>query len=129
MNVKNFLICGLVAGIADFLLGWLTYGFLFKDFFGAQDPDMRFVVLGCFGFGFLFSLLFTKADIRATSSGVMYGALLGFLYSVTSESFMRSSMPIDKMILVTDVGIMTATGAVIGVLLAAFLARKSKRVA
>lgn len=33
MNVKRFLISGTIAGIAYFLLGWLFYGIIFKDFF------------------------------------------------------------------------------------------------
>ncbi|UMY64622.1 MULTISPECIES: hypothetical protein [unclassified Flavobacterium] len=126
MNLKNFIICGLVAGVADFLLGWLTYGFLFKDFFeNSGEEDMRYIVLGCFAFGFLFSLFFTKAGIRTVAAGVTSGALFAFLYAVTSDSFMRAAMPLDKMMLITDVLIMTVTGAIIGPIVATVLAKLS----
>jgi len=119
MNLKNFIICGLVAGVADFLLGWLTYGILFKDLFDTgHEPDMRYIILGCLAIGFLYSLLFTKSGISSVSAGVMTGALLGFIYSVASDSFMRASMPMDKWILIADVAIMTVTGAIIGALTA-----------
>ncbi len=126
MNLKNFIICGLVAGVADFLIGWLTYGILFKDFFKSSgEEDMRYIVLGCFAYGFLFSLLFTKAGIRTMGAGVTSGALLAFLFAVTSDSFMRASMPMDKMMLIADVAIMTVTGAVIGAIVATVLAKLS----
>ncbi len=40
MNVKNFIVGGIVGGIVDFLLGWLFYGMLFKDIF-PESPDMK----------------------------------------------------------------------------------------
>jgi xanthine/uracil permease len=40
MKTKNFLVSGIVGGIVYFLLGWLFYGFLFKDFFPPQEESM-----------------------------------------------------------------------------------------
>jgi hypothetical protein len=39
MNVKNFIIGGIVGGIVNFLLGWIIYGMLLKDFFPIKVFD------------------------------------------------------------------------------------------
>ena len=63
MNVKNFIIGGIVGGIVDFLLGWIVYGMILHDMMpmelGAKENFMH-VFLGCMAFGFLISWYFHK---------------------------------------------------------------------
>lgn len=123
MNVKNFIVLGIVAGIADFLLGWLFYGILFHDEMGGVNPDMTYITVGCFAFGFLFSLLFTRAGIASMASGVTSGALLGLFYSLASDSFMMAHEPYEMKMMLTDIAIMVVTGAIIGAILSAVHAK------
>ncbi|MFM2213693.1 MAG: hypothetical protein RL427_956, partial [Bacteroidota bacterium] len=66
MNVKNFMVGGIVGGVADFLMGWLLYGILLKDTFpkpqGAGPENMLFIFLGCLCFGFLLSFIFAQGE-------------------------------------------------------------------
>ena len=39
MKTKNFLGSGVAGGITNFLLGWVFYGTLFKDYFPAPEES------------------------------------------------------------------------------------------
>ena len=94
MNTKNFLVSGLVAGIVDFLLGWLFYGMLFPDLYPKEGEDnILFIALGCLFFGFLLAYIYTVvASIVNAMEGLKVGAVFGLLYSVSMNLFMNSSV-------------------------------------
>ncbi len=122
MKTKNFLISGVVAGLVDFLLGWLFYGIVFPDLYPHQgEPDVVFIFLGCLAFGFLLAYVFTAvASIVSAKEGLKVGAIFGFLYAVSSNFFMYSSLEPNYQNMAIDVVIgivMTAVmGAVIGLI-------------
>lgn len=93
MNTNKFLIGGIAGGIASFLLGWLIYGVLMKDFYAGhvpaggckmgEMPIMWALVVGNFGFGFLTSYIFTKwANITSAAGGAQAGAMIGLLSGI-----------------------------------------------
>ena len=92
MNVKKFLISGIVGGFIDFLLGWLFYGILFKDQFPpSENMNMLFIFLGCMTFGFLVSYIFSKwAGISILISGIKAGAIIGLFLGFYSNFFMNA---------------------------------------
>ena len=92
MNVKNFIIGGIVGGIVDFLLGWLIWGILLKDTMpkpeGAGAENMLFIFLGCMSFGFLLSWIFSQGEgISNMMAGVKMAAGIGLLMSLTNNFF------------------------------------------
>jgi hypothetical protein len=116
MNVKNFIVGGIVGGIVNFLLGWVFYGMLFKDIY-PESPEMKleFIALGCLTFGFLVSYIFNKwAGISNPMTGLSAGAVIGFINGLSMNFFMYSDIPLNVQNMITDVAICTVTGAIIG---------------
>ena len=121
MNVKNFIVGGIVGGIVDFLLGWVVYGMLLKDTFPKSACDgptenMVFIFLGCMSFGFLVSWVFSQGEgISNMTSGIkmalgiaVFMALSSWFFrNMTQDTIDFKLMAIDViacMILATGVG-------------------------
>ena len=123
MKTKNFLGSGIAGGIANFLLGWLFYGIIFKDTFPQPDESsntMMFIALGSLTFGLFIAYIFTKwAQISTVTSGAKAGAVIGLFISLFYNFFgMAMNSDASYQMFATDLGIsivMTAiTGAIIG---------------
>ena len=94
MNVKNFIVGGIVGGIVDFLLGWLIWGILLKDIFpkpdGAGAQNLMFIFLGCMAFGFLISYVFSQGQgISNITAGVKMAIGIALFMSVSNNFFMN----------------------------------------
>ena len=92
MNVKNFIVGGIVGGIADFLMGWLIWGILLKDTFpkpeGAGPENMTFIFLGCMSFGFLISYIFSQGEgITKCVPGIKMAAMIAFFVTLGNNFF------------------------------------------
>ena len=123
MKTKNFLVSGVVGGIVDFLLGWLFYGILFKDFFPQPEESsntMVMIFLGCITFGLFVAYIYTKwAQITTAVTGAKAGAIIGLFVGLFFNFFnMAMNSGATGQMFAMDVGIsivMTAAiGAVIG---------------
>ncbi|WP_395045509.1 hypothetical protein [Flavobacterium sp.] len=122
MNVKNFIVGGIVGGIVDFLLGWLLWGKLFIDFFPAADEskmNMLFIFLGCMTFAFFISYIFSKwAAISTTISGATAGATIALFLSLFNNFFYYSNnLTPDYKVIVIDVVLTIICGAVVGAII------------
>jgi hypothetical protein len=127
MNVKNFIVGGIVGGIVDFLLGWLFYGILFKDTF-PESPDMKleYIFLGCMTFGFFVSFIFTRwAGITDLVTGLKAGAIIGVFNSLHMNFFMYANMPVNYTTFAIDVLISVVLSAGVGAAIA-FVVGKMK---
>jgi hypothetical protein len=124
MKFKNFIIAGIVGGIANFLLGWLFYGILFKDFFPQVDEStMRYDLLfmGCLIFSLFIAFIFTKwAAITQAATGAKAGAVIGFFYSLSVNLFMLSNPKHGTTyeMMIIDVAISIVMTAITGVVIA-----------
>lgn len=92
MNVKNFLIGGIVGGIVDFLMGWLVYGILLKDTFpkpeGAGAENMMFIFLGCMFFGFMLSYIFAQGEgVTRCVPGIKLAIGIALFMSLSNNFF------------------------------------------
>ena len=116
MNLKNFIIGGIVGGIVDFLLGGVFYGMLFKDLYPqTESTNFTFIALGCITSGFFISYIFTKwAGITNPVTGLIAGATIGFFTSLSMNFFMYSGMSLNIQNMVTDIVISTIIGAAMG---------------
>lgn len=97
MKTKNFLVAGIVTGIVYFLLGWLFYGILFKDFFPEQPDEttqtMVMIFLGCLTYGLFVSYIFTKwAQISTATTGLKAGAVIGLFIALFYNFFNMAMM-------------------------------------
>jgi hypothetical protein len=82
MNVKNFIICGIVGGITDFLLGWLVYGVLLHDetMPDAGKENLLLIFAGCLCGGFILSFICTHSTpITTWMGGMKVGAVIALL--------------------------------------------------
>lgn len=119
MNVKNFIICGIVGGIADFLLGWLLWGKLFKDCFpphNEEDMNMLLIFLGCMTFGFFLSYVCTAwATITSAAGGMKSGLVLALFLGLYANFFGHSmELQPDYQMMAIDIALMLVCGAVVG---------------
>jgi hypothetical protein len=121
MNVKNFLVSGIVGGIVEFLLGGLFYGILFKNSFPTNgNENMLFIFLGCITFGFFVSYIFTKwAGISNVATGLKAGAVIGLFISLYSNFFMNSmTAEVNYQTMGLDVAITVVMAALVGAVIA-----------
>jgi len=116
MNVKNFLISGIIGGIVDFLLGWVFYGMIFKDLYPQnENTNLVFIFLGCMTFGLFVAYIFTKwAGITSAITGLQAGAVIGLFTSLSMNFFMYSGMVLNLQNMITDIVITTILGAAVG---------------
>ncbi|MFC4816819.1 MULTISPECIES: hypothetical protein [unclassified Flavobacterium] len=116
MNLKNFIIGGILGGIVDFLLGWVFYGMLFKNIYPpSENENLTFIFLGCLTYAFLLSFVFNKwAHIAKFTSGVTAGAIIGFFYGLSMNFFMYSNMAFNPTNMLLDVAINIFMSAIVG---------------
>ncbi|UPT71203.1 MAG: hypothetical protein M0D53_01985 [Flavobacterium sp. JAD_PAG50586_2] len=117
MNVKNFIVGGIVGGIVDFLLGWLVYGVLLYDMM-PQEPGAKenylFIFLGCMSFGFLISWVFSQGEgISNVSTGIKMALGIAVFMGLCSHFFMNmGNETIDYKYMAIDIlgSLVLATG-------------------
>lgn len=123
MNVKSFLISGILGGIIYFLFGWLFYGILFKDAFPSNgNENYLMIFLGCLTFGLFTSYIFTKwAGISNWITGFGAGAIIGLFMALNMDLFsnsMKATQDINIQIMVLDIAINTVMSAIGGATIA-----------
>jgi hypothetical protein len=119
MNVKNFIVGGIVGGIVDFLLGWVVYGMLLHDMMPMEPgtkENMTFIFLGCMAFGFLISWVFSQGEGKkkvgagkkiAVGIDVFIGLAQQIIYNNNKDTIDIKFMAIDilgSLVLATGVG-------------------------
>jgi hypothetical protein len=108
MDVKKFMIGGIVGGIVDFLFGWLIYGIVLKDTFPIEEgaiQNMLFIFLGCMSYGFLLSFVFAQSEgISKCVPGIKLAAGIALFMTLSTNFFMHMTKEtIDVKLLVIDV--------------------------
>lgn len=117
MNVKKFIVGGIVGGIINFLLGWLFYGILFKDIYPpGESMNMTFIFLGCMTAGFFVSYIFNRfGSISNVMTGLTTGAVVGFFTSLSMNLFMYSNKEMDCKNMAMDIAISIIITAIMGI--------------
>lgn len=119
MNVKKFLVSGIIGGIVQFFLGWLFYGMLFKESFPSNgNMNMLLIFLGCMTAGLFVAFIFTHwAHITHPMTGLKSGALIGIfqaLYYIFFDTAMKATSAIDYKVVQLDLIITIVTTAIVG---------------
>lgn len=139
MNTKT-IIAALVGAIASFLLGWVVYGMLLMEYYktgtiqyeGLMLPDSEFKLWAIFvsnlASSFLFAWAFTKMNIRSFAGGAQAGAIINLLFGISMDMMFYSMMNwyANTTVIVVDVLIGTAFGAIIGGIIGMMLGRGEK---
>jgi len=94
MNVKTFILRGVVATVIHFILGFLLYAVIFAKYLQAHmgpasasasrpvgSELVGFIFLSCLSYGFLLSYVFTSGASQSLKQGLLTGAITGFLYA------------------------------------------------
>jgi len=89
MSTRKFFIGGIAGGIVYFLLGYVIYGMLLRDFMKPwvagvdRGDDLIFwaIISANLLMGFLLSYVMNRGNVASISEGVTTGAVLGFLLS------------------------------------------------
>jgi len=126
MNSQKLITGGIVGGIALFLLGWVFFGILLKDFFADNgSPASANMVwwalaLGNLLLGFLLAYVLSKANIRSAGTGAATGLVVGLLMSA-GFNLIRYAVSVEiiaKKVIAADVAAITVmwtiAGAIVG---------------
>jgi hypothetical protein len=125
MNSQKFIVGGIVGGIVFFLLGWLTYGMLLKDFMANNlstsmraDADTIWwaLILGQIAGGFLLAYVIGKAGATSAGAGAGVGFIVGLLVCLSYDLTMYgvSTTIVSLKGLAADVAVSAVMGAIVG---------------
>jgi len=127
MNSQKLILGGIVGGVVFFLLGWLLFGTLFKDFFtenggtAMKDPPVFWaLILGNLFLGFLLAYILGRANVGSAGGGAGTGFVVGLLMSagVNLIMYATSATPMETKVIGAHVACIvvmwTITGAVVG---------------
>jgi len=125
MNSQKFIVGGIVGGILYFLLGWVIYGMLLKDFMSSNvasgtmraDSDMIWwaLIVGNLAMGFLLAYVIGKGTVSA-SSGAGVGFVLGLLVCLGYDliSYATSTTINSLKVVAADVAATAVMSAIVG---------------
>jgi hypothetical protein len=137
MKNNKFFLAAIVGSVVFFLLGYLTFGILLKDFLDnnsglTKDVLEKFhkpmdqinwyaMVLSHLAAGFLFATIALWANARTLGAGARVGAVIGFLLTVhmnclyygVSNMYTLNSLIVETLAVTVIITIMTAVIAMI----------------
>lgn len=125
MDLKKLFMGGIVGGILYFVLGWLIYGMLLKDFManhtGAAgnvmkpEPDMLYLAVGNLVLGLLMAYIFVKSNVNSLASGLVTGGIIGLLMAVGYDcTIYATSTIMSKTAMAADVAVSAVMSAIVG---------------
>jgi hypothetical protein len=127
MNTKKFLIGGIAGGIVYFILGWLVYGMLLRDFMKSsidgidRGDSMIFwsLILGNLLLGCLLSYVINRTGAASVSDGLGTGAVIGLLFAAGFDLIMYGTTNLISLSQVAaDVAAFTVISAIAGAVVA-----------
>jgi len=140
MNSQKFIVGGIVGGIVYFLLGWLVYGMLLKDFMAnnlsnSMRPDADTIwwalILGQLAGGFFLAYVVGKAGATSAGAGAGVGFVAGLLVCLSYDLTMYGvSTTISSLKgLAADVAVSAVMSAIVGAVVGWVMGMSKKTVA
>jgi hypothetical protein len=126
MKTNKVLLGGIAGGVAFFLLGWLIYGILFKDYMTsnynqcAAKPMEEMVwwamIVSNLAYGFLLALIFSWSNTTGIMAGAKVAFIVGLLICISMDFSMysMSTMFPGLKVLLIDVIIGTVMITIVG---------------
>lgn len=137
MNTRKFFLGGIAGGITYFLLGYLIYATLLRDYMRplvdgvdrGDDEVFWTLILGNILLGFLISYVLNRSGVASVSGGLTTGAVTGLLFASGYDLIMYGTTKLVSLSQVAaDVAAFTVISAVAGAVIA-MVARPVTRVA
>jgi len=138
MNSQKFILGGIVGGIVYFLLGYLFYGLLLKNFFDdngmAVDMDKMVwwaMIAGNLAGGFLLAYILSRSNAVSAAAGASIGFVVGLLMSLSFDLMMYGighGMTSIKALL-ADVAVSTVLTSITGATIGAVMGMSKKAIA
>lgn len=122
MKTKTFIVAGLVGGLVNWFLGWLSYGVIFIEHFKHPKDDINSIIYVFFSYlsiGFFLSYFYNQwAHISTATKGAKAGAIFGIFLALFCGFFNLAMQNITSELFIINLVVsilMTAiTGAVVG---------------
>jgi hypothetical protein len=126
---KKIIWGGLAGGVAYFLLGWLLYGILLKDYFASASlvqgvnkevPDFAFLIIGNLALGFLFAIIIGRwANVSSMGDAIKVSFTTGLLIGVGYDMIIYSTSNLMSMSgVIADIGVTILMSVVVGSVIA-----------
>ena len=95
MNSQKFIVGGIVGGILFFVLGYVFYGLLLKNFFDSNGMAVNMenmvwwaMIVGNLASGFLLAYILSRANVSTAGGGATTGFVVGLLMSLSFDLMM-----------------------------------------
>ena len=140
MNSQKFIVGGIAGGIANFILGWLIYGMLLKDFMASNtqaglmrsQSDMIWwaLIVGNLAFGFLLAYVIGKSSTASAGQGAGVGFVIGLLVCLGYDliTYATTTMVSSLKVVAADVAATAVMSAIAGAVVGFVLGMSKKAV-
>ena len=126
MNTKKIVVGSLAGGLAYFLLGWVVYGILMKDYCATnlnqevirKPEEMILWAIGVsnIAFAMLLALIFSWSNTSSILNATKMAAIIGLLVSISIDLsfYAMTTMYQSRSIIIVDVIVNTILTAIVG---------------
>lgn len=137
----KLILATITGAVLSFLLGWLLYGFLLMDFFGAnmimydglikEMPNLILILISSLTMWFMISFIFQRwAGFTTFLQGLGGGAFIGFFIGVSIDLSLHSMFNLyNGAYIAMDIAVSTIMTALIAGVVAAILGSGKKAAA
>jgi hypothetical protein len=133
MKTNKILLGGIAGGVTFFLLGWVVYGMLLRDYMTTnynqcamrpmQDMIWWAMIVSNLAFGFLLSMVFSWSNTIGMMAGAKVAGIMGLLLSISMDlsgyamSIVVSSLTVVFVDIITYTVMSAICGVVVGLVM------------
>lgn len=127
MKTNKILLGGIAGGVTFFLLGWVVYGMLLRDYMTTnynqcamrpmQDMIWWAMIVSNLAFGFLLSMVFSWSNTIGMMAGAKVAGIMGLLLSISMDlsGYAMSTVVSSLTVVFVDIITYTVMSAICGV--------------
>ncbi len=129
MKLTNFISGTVVGAIVYFLLGWLVYGIILKDYFPSSgNENMLFYALGSLAYAGLLAYIFVQwASISRWETGAFAGGIIALFLALWLYFFEFAKNGVNWEQFIVDLIVSVVIGAIVGAAIGLVISPPKKR--